>query len=56
MAKKSIKPESVYNVKLKRPVKHGGTWLRPGSARIRVSGSTLDDIKDAVAEYTEVDG
>lgn len=55
MAKKTIKPDGIYTVKLKKPVKHGGTWMRPGATRVRVSGRTLEDIKDAVAEYAEVD-
>lgn len=54
MAKKTIKPDATYSVTLKKAVKHGGTWLRPGASRVRVSGRTLEDIKDAVADYAEV--
>jgi hypothetical protein len=40
-----------YTVTLTRSVKHGATWLRPGSARLRLSGATLIEIADAVGEF-----
>lgn len=53
MAEKAIKPDAFYRVKLKTSVKHGKTWLRPMD-KVKVSGKTLIEIKDAVASYEEV--
>lgn len=49
-----IKPDGKYEIKLKRAVKHGETWLRPGAARIRVTGAVLIELGDAVELYREV--
>lgn len=49
-----IDPDAQYTVQMAKAVKHGPTWLRPGSERLRVSGATLIEIADAVADYALV--
>ncbi|MFN3624616.1 MAG: hypothetical protein ACK4TP_11200 [Hyphomicrobium sp.] len=50
----AIKPDATYEVKLSRPVKHGPTVLRPTDARIRLLGSVVLELGDAVELYREV--
>lgn len=50
-----IDPAAQYQVKLAKSIKIGPTWVRPGSARVRMSGETLAEHLDAVAEYQVVE-
>lgn len=50
----TVANEKQYIVRLKRAVKVGRTWLRPGDAETRLKGSTIKEIADAVGEILEV--
>lgn len=47
----TVDPAGVYEVKMARSVKHGPTWLRPNAVRIRIPGSTLIELGDAVRTF-----
>lgn len=60
MAKKSVQqpaeidPAAEYKVVLRKAIKVGPTWVRPGSDRIRLKGDKLLAHLDAVKDYTLV--
>lgn len=46
-----IDPEAIYTCTMARSVKHGAGWLRPNMKRVRLKGTVVLALGDAVASY-----